>query len=319
MAGLAEAVVLFLLMFFILTFNIIILIVFCGTNRNMARNVNKFFFLCHTIADLLIGLLIMPLAFGAAVAASKSNTAVTTWVFGQPLCETVAFLILILILVVLFMMLAISADHYVAIRWPNRYPAVCSPTRSVCWTVVLCVTASLICLPSTISPAQSFFSRRVYICSVNWAKEQSYFASMGVILCTPLIAGLIFSNSYTLTASYRKAIQPLMIPERGGSMRSDRPTNYRVHCLYSLIFFLVWMPWLLLVIIDGARGFPVSTPDPVYFCLFWLGIGNAAWKFIIYILGCPDFRLGIKILLLRMRVLKFCVCDQTSPIMYETT
>ena len=106
--------------------NTITLLVMAWTDY--LRNINRVYMYSATIADLCIGLFIMPFAIYCLVIYEYGYLGVDS-----KLCHIQAYVTIVFFVSGLYSLCWMNVDHYVAVRKPERYKVMMSPPRSLCW------------------------------------------------------------------------------------------------------------------------------------------------------------------------------------------
>lgn len=97
------------------------------------------YLLSLAIADLLCGLLVVPLSVYPAL--------VHSWVYGDIVCRLIGYLEVTLWAVQVYTFMWISVDRYLAVRKPLRYETVQTKTRCQCWMAFTWISAAMMCCP----------------------------------------------------------------------------------------------------------------------------------------------------------------------------
>ena len=284
---LESFVILFLTTCIIVT-NILILLVLFRT-EHFCDGVNKYFFTSLTVSDLCIGLLITPFSFWASIFGD--------WIYGDKFCHLQAYLCLIFLIASVYSLAWIGVDHYVAIRKPDRYESLMTPMRSICWVVLIWVAALSFCCPPLFGDSRAQYYTQAYVCILSWAQQKAYIVTSGIMLIGPAIICVLLTNMYMFTESYQ---QKKSLYEKCSDTNS-RTECYFVNSLITICYVLTWTPWSALQLHEFWRSSddPLA-PDSLHFYLMWLCIANSMWKFVIYTVFDHNFRIGLKILYLRI-------------------
>ncbi len=291
MAFTFECFLTFLITFCIIVSNILILCVVFKTDR--LDYINKYFFVSMTICDLGIGVFITSFSFWAAI--------FDGWIYGRKFCNFEAYLATIFWIASIYSLTWISIDHYVAIRKPDRYDSLMTPMRSICWLVLIWVAAFSFCCPPLFGESSARYYSEAFICIIDWNLQKAYIITSGVLIITPPTVALAGANLYIFTKAYREKRN---VYEKSTDSNS-RPEHYFVNMLIGVVFFLTWLPWCSLQLNEVLQDdHQVASSPRMHFYLLWFAIANSFWKFIIYSLFDHDFRIGLKIIYLRI------ICSQ---------
>ncbi|XP_052091320.1 probable G-protein coupled receptor 21 [Mytilus californianus] len=297
MAFKIESIVTILFTIAIILTNTIILFVLAWTDS--LRNINKIYFGSLTIADLCVGLFITPFA----VYSTFSNS----WIYEDEIfCHIEAYLMAIFFIAGVYSLSWISVDHYLAIRKPQRHKTAMSTTRSLCWIIFAWLAAFCFCSPPLFSKIQrASYYDEIFMCSIDPGPQKPYFATAGIIVLCPALLALIFTNSYIFTERFRSKkhmFENILIDT------ATRPKNYFMNFVVSIVFFLSWLPWLMLQIAGTFLESHSDYPHKVHFYFLWIAIGNSFYKFFIYMTLSLDFRRGLKQLCCQRE----CSCNQCT-------
>lgn len=110
------------------------------------------YLLSLAVADLLCGLLVVPLSVYPAL--------VHSWVYGDIACRLLGYLEVTLWAVQVYTFMWMSVDRYLAVRKPLRYETVQTKTRCQCWMAFTWISAAMMCCPPLLGfnqPKSDFF------------------------------------------------------------------------------------------------------------------------------------------------------------------
>ncbi|XP_064616146.1 histamine H2 receptor-like [Liolophura sinensis] len=286
----------------ILTFNVLMLFVVGWTDA--FKNINKYFFTSVVFSDLLIGLVITPFAIFSSLYGK--------WVYkDETFCNTQAYLAAMCWIVSLYSMMWINVDHYFAIRKPERHETLMSPVRSACWVALVWVAALSFCGPPLFAlNERTYFVKATFLCVFASQSNTAYFVTSGLLITLPAVLTLVATNAYLFTKAYNKT---KLVCEKVLVDKAMRPQNYRVNALNSLIFVVTWIPWCSVQI--HQHVFPTPNLSPVmqrlHFYTLWVAIGNAWYKFIVYMIFSREFMIGLRRFF--CQVLCRCACKCRLP------
>ncbi|KAL3872156.1 hypothetical protein ACJMK2_040103 [Sinanodonta woodiana] len=278
----------FICLFLILTVVTNTVILCVATWTESLRNVNKVYLYSMTYADLGLGMFVMPFAVYCSIIYQSGHGSVNPY-----LCHIQAYSTMIFILASLYSMAWINVDHYLALRKPERYNLKMSRPRSLCWIIFAWIAAISFCLPPLLSLLswlqEQEFNHSVFICTVQIKSETPYFITAGALVLFPAFVCLSVTNAYLFTPFFKKKekMYKVVLLEV-----STRPKNYHINFVISLIFVGSWMPWCL---VKACELFGTNIPAALNFCTFWLAMGNAYYKFFVYVCMSSEFRRGINV------------------------
>uniref|UniRef100_A0A7E4W8F5 G_PROTEIN_RECEP_F1_2 domain-containing protein n=1 Tax=Panagrellus redivivus TaxID=6233 RepID=A0A7E4W8F5_PANRE len=145
------------------------------------------------IADLLVGLLVMPLTMTYEIYG--------VWILGDILCELWLALDVLFVTASILHICIISLDRYWSVTQPLTYPSRRTPTRmsimiGVAWTVSL-----LICMPPILGWRQP---RKPGICSVSNELGYVLYSSLGSFYIPVIILMLVYWRIYAITKHHSR-------------------------------------------------------------------------------------------------------------------
>ncbi|ELU11716.1 hypothetical protein CAPTEDRAFT_223097 [Capitella teleta] len=282
-----TALILFLAIAIIVS-NILILLVLLRTE--MLAYVNKYFFLSLTIADLGMGVFVVPFSFWTSL--------FQRWIYGDKFCLIEAYLAAIFGIGSVYSLTWLSIDHYVAIRKPDRYESIMTPTRCICWVVVIWVGTFSFCSPPLFGVSQAKYYKEAYLCIIDWQLQKAYFITSSMLLLLPPVIALTIANFYMFTEKYKEKKAAF---EKYTDCNS-RPEMYFVNFLVGMAYVVAWLPWSVLKLYETLHpDEEMRAPAALHFCLIWLAMSNCFFKFLIYVIFYHDFRIGLKILYTQLR------------------
>ncbi|CAL1529648.1 unnamed protein product, partial [Lymnaea stagnalis] len=187
-------------------------------------NFNKTFIYSLTLADLLIGLFITPYSIFLSV--------YKRWVYTSDMfCSVEAYVFTTLMTAKLYSLTWLNVDHYVAVRKPERYNVMMSPTRSLCWIVFSWIVAVSFCCPPLFSFQSAVFNKATSICMIDTKQQVAYMLTAGVLVSIPSLFAMAITSAYLFTKSFKKRIQ---FYEKVYVELSSRPRNYYITCIMCL-------------------------------------------------------------------------------------
>ena len=279
-----ESIAILCITVLVIVTNALILLVVFKTNV-LRRSINKYFFISLTAADLLIGLLVTPFSLWTSM--------FDKWIYGDKFCHVEAYLATIFWTVSVYSMAWLAIDHYVAIRKPERYDAVMTPMRCICWITFVWILALSFCCPPLFGVQRARYYKEAYLCIIDWNLQKAYFITAGTLIIVPPIAGLAYMNLYIFTSSYEQ--RRISFEKSSDIDQSSRPQNYFLNFLVGIVYLLAWTPWCTLQLTEAIHEGPgIMAPVTMHFCFMWFAISNSFWKFLIYVIFGQDFRVGLK-------------------------
>ena len=277
----AECSITLLVTVGIIISNVLIVLIIVWTDS--LRNINKIYFCSLTVADLCIGVFITPFGVISAFGERSIN-------FNTVFCHFEAYLLVVFFIAGLYSLAWISVDHYLAIRKPQRHKIAMTTARSLCWITFVWIAAISFCSPPLFSFERATYYKEVYLCSIFAGPHKPYFVTAGLLVLLPAIVALTVTNAYLFTNTFRKTrhmYETVLLDT------ASRPKNYFMNFIISMLFFITWMPWLVLQIYGALIEKMSDYPHSIHFYVLWFGISNSCLKFFVY-LWSQDFRRGLK-------------------------
>nr|XP_055063770.1 trace amine-associated receptor 13c-like [Misgurnus anguillicaudatus] len=242
------------------------------------------------VADLLIGLIVMPL--------EAIKLIETCWYFGDNLCELYSMFIGLLLSASLSHLILIAVDRYVAVCYPLHYPQKITTTKTImsiciCW---FCSTAYNIAL---ISRSRHSDLHKTDVCYGECTFTVSYAWRV-----TDLIMSLLFPCTVIITLYMRifyvvhqqvKVINSLLKGGKhvmkGSLKRKSEGKAALTLGLIVMVYLLCWIPYFILFPIENTEM--VSTT----LVLLWIIYSNSAVNPLIYALFYPWFKMSVKLII----------------------
>ncbi|XP_023933333.1 G-protein coupled receptor 52 [Lingula anatina] len=272
-----------LIMFLIWFFNILMLVIAWKTCA--LKSINRYFLTSMTVADLLIGIFIVPFSFWTSL--------FSEWVFNDKFCHVEAYLNAILWIVSLYSYMCLCIDHFVGIRKPQRHEAELSPLRCFCWVTLIWISALCFCCPLMFGENRGRYEDNTHLCVIDWSSQRAYFITSGVVITVPALVVITFTNLYIFTDDYKnrkEVYEKFFTWNRGG-----RPENYFAAFVIGLVYLFSWLPWCIVELFDHFKilGYD-KYPQQMDFFLLWLVVSNSFFKLPVFLLCSQEFRDGLK-------------------------
>jgi hypothetical protein len=288
-----ESFIILLLMVCIVGANVVILLVLYRTEH--LTFINRYFFVSLTLSDLFIGAFVVPFSFLSSLFDS--------WVLGDMFCHVEAYLAAIFWIASVYSLMWLGIDHYIAIRKPDRYESLMTPMRCICWVAFIWVAALSFCCPPLFGVSRARYYAPAYLCIIDWHLQKAYFITSGILILIPPIIALSCSNLYIFTAQYR---EQRAVYEKCTDSNS-RAEFYLMNFVVGVMLLLVWSPWCILQVYElylGAEEVAPWSPPSLHFFFMWLVVANSFFKFLVYVVLCHDFRIGLKVLYTQLTCFK---------------
>lgn len=272
--------------------NALTVAVFVTTTVMDPTLVNRHFLLSMTMADLCLGVLVLPF--------SLWTSRYSAWTYSSWLCHAQAYLAAIFWIVSLYSLMWLSIDHMLAIRKMDRYESIMTDMKSKCWVAFVWMGSVFYCLPPLLGVATARYYPEAFICIADWRQQKAYLVASGALICIPPLITITTSNVYMFTSGFK---ENAVLFDKTDSLNS-RPDAYIRNLVITVVYVISWSPWLCVELYELMFGEAEANLHPrVHFYCMWLAIGNSAWKFLVYVCFDQDFRSGLKLV-----YLKVCVC-----------
>ncbi|CAD6190595.1 unnamed protein product [Caenorhabditis auriculariae] len=145
------------------------------------------------VADLLVGLLVMPLTLIYEI--------VGEWRMGLVLCEMWLALDVLFVTASILHICAISLDRYFSVTSPLTYPAKRTPTRMFIYIGVSWIVSLLICLPPIFGWRPE---RKDGECSVSTDLGYVLYSSLGSFYIPVIILIIVYAKIYSITIRHSR-------------------------------------------------------------------------------------------------------------------
>lgn len=246
------------------------------------KDVIGHYLLSLAITDLLIGTLVTPLAFYAALDEQ--------WQYANNriLWKIEAYLEITLWSTTAYVFMWIGVDRYAALTKPSRYEVEQTFTRCKCWIVFTWVTSALLSCPTLFGEMQARYYHEAFICILDWSAMAPYSVTLGVLVIVPSLVSVAYSYSFIL----RKLQNPEDLEDNQKALLETDP-SYMMTFFVILTFVVSWLPWFALRAYETLFRHDLHS-KPLHFCLLWLAIGGGNWKILIYTTMNPEFRKSIR-------------------------
>lgn len=138
------------------------------------REVLTYYLLSLSVADLLVGVLVVPL--------SVYPTLVHHWMYGDVLCKASGYLGAVLWTASIYTLMWMSVDRYVAVRKPIRYEVIQTRTRIQCWVAVSWISALMLCCPPMLGFRGAMYDKEAAVCLLEWNVMPAYAATLASLI-----------------------------------------------------------------------------------------------------------------------------------------
>uniref|UniRef100_A0A1B0D5T3 G-protein coupled receptors family 1 profile domain-containing protein n=1 Tax=Phlebotomus papatasi TaxID=29031 RepID=A0A1B0D5T3_PHLPP len=251
-----------------------ILIIATFLNFRGPSEVINYYLLSLAVADLLCGLLIVPLSVYPALTGE--------WIYGDILCRFIGYLEVTLWSVTVYTFMWISIDiwqfeNLFDMRRFKRKPA-------------------MLCCPPLLGFNKAQFDEEAYVCMLKWGNMAAYSATLAILVLGPSVISIVHNYGYIFIMMRRlKSGAPIHDKEYATAL-AENLANPSHTMSFALIFsfWISWSPLIVVKVYESITGEEFQNPL-VHFGIVWFGVLNSLWKFIILTGMSPHFRLALRI------------------------
>ncbi|CAO1313656.1 unnamed protein product [Diamesa hyperborea] len=284
--ALTQATFILILGIAIVSSNLVIIATFL--NFKGPQDVINIYLVSLACADLLCGLLIVPLSIYPALTGA--------WVYGDIVCRLTGYLEVTLWAITICTFMWISVDRYLAVRKPLRYETVQTKTRCQCWMCFTWISAAMLCCPPIFGKNEPIFDEHAYICMLDWKNMAAYSVTLAILMLGPVLISLFYNYGYIFSMIKKlRSGAPIHDKEYATALAENLANpSHIMSFLLVFIFWLSWTPYLGISIYESITGNIIDNPL-LHFGAVWIGILNSFWKVVIMSLMSPQFRLALRI------------------------
>ncbi|XP_063925483.1 G-protein coupled receptor 52 isoform X2 [Zophobas morio] len=284
--GLTQAGIIFIMAIAIIVTNILIIATFL--NFRGPSEVINCYLLSLAVADLLCGLLVVPLSVYPAV--------VRDWVYGDVVCRLVGYVEVTLWAVTVYTFMWISVDRYLAVRKPLRYETIQTKTRCQCWMAFTWISAAMLCCPPLLGFNQPVFDSDAYICMLDWGSMAAYSVTLSILVLGPSLITIVYTYTYIFNMLRKLRSGYAFHDKEYVTALSENLSNPSHLMSFSLVlaFWASWTPYIGVRLYEYFTGVKIQVQF-LHFGIVWLGFLNSFWKSMILITMSPQFRLALRI------------------------
>lgn len=269
------------------------------------RDVMVYYLLSLAAADLLCGLLVVPLSVYPAVEGE--------WIYGDLVCRVEGYLSVSLWSVSVYTFMWISVDRYLAVRKPLRYETIQTRTRCQCWMLFTWIMGTMLCCPPLLGYTKATFVRDASICMLDWASMVAYSLTLTALVLGPSLCTIVYTYAFIFN-TMRKVRKTVAAPPDKEYVSALADVVANPHHLMAfvliLVFWISWLPWIGLIAYEHFAG-RVDVPL-LRFCVVWIGVLNSFWKALVYIVMIPQFRCGVRLVCMTL-----CCRIKPTPIPFS--
>lgn len=249
------------------------------------------YLLSLAVADLLCGLLVVPLSVYPAL--------VHSWVYGDIVCRLIGYLEVTLWAVQVYTFMWISVDRYLAVRKPLRYETVQTKTRCQCWMAFTWISAAMMCCPPLLGFNQPKFDEKAFVCMLDWKDMAAYTVTLAIMVLGPSLITIVYTYTYIFSMMKRLRSGVPIHDKEYATALSENLSNpsHVMSFVLILTFWLSWLPFIFIRMYEYWGNHRFTVPN-IHFTVFWLGVLNSVWKAVVLLTLSPQFRLMLRILCL---------------------
>ncbi|XGW33378.1 hypothetical protein V3C99_017650, partial [Haemonchus contortus] len=192
---------------------LVVVTVYCDRKLRLQRQ--NWLIISLALADLLVGLLVMPLTLIYEI--------IGEWKMGNVLCEMWLALDVLFVTASILHICAISLDRYFSVTSPLTYPSKRTPTRMFVYIGVAWVVSLLICLPPIFGWRPE---RRPGECAVSTDVGYVLYSSLGSFYIPVIILVLVYARIYSITIKHsRQRLKETERRDQTLSLLTAKPTK----------------------------------------------------------------------------------------------
>ncbi|XP_055065131.2 trace amine-associated receptor 13c-like [Misgurnus anguillicaudatus] len=245
------------------------------------------------VADLLVGLIIMPL--------EATRLIETCWYFGDTICRLFLIIMGLLLATSLSNLVFIAVDRYVAVCHPLLYPQKITTTRTII-IICLCWFCSLFYSISALTTSQSKYTcygECTVIVTFVW-KITDMFLSF-LLPCTVIIT--LYLRIFYVAHHQVKVINSLMrsgkhLTEGSVKRKSESKAALTLGIIMTVYLFC-WIPYYSLTLTPNT-----SMTSVIAYFILWMMYINSGLNPLIYAIFYPWFRASVKHILNLSKIFK---------------
>ncbi|XP_073729832.1 trace amine-associated receptor 13c-like [Misgurnus anguillicaudatus] len=245
------------------------------------------------VADLLIGLIIMPL--------EATRLIETCWYFGETICRLFLIIMGLLITTSLSNLVLIAVDRYVAVCHPLLYPQKITMTRTI---IIICVCwlCSSVYTSSALTTSQSRYNcygECTFIVTFVWKFIDMFLFFL--FPCTFIIT--LYLRIFYVAHHQVKVINSLMrsgkhLTEGSVRRKSENKAALTLGIIVTVYLFC-WIPYYSLSLTPNT-----SMTFIIAYFMLWMLFINSGLNPLIYAIFYPWFRVSVKHILNLSKIFK---------------
>ncbi|XP_061092557.1 histamine H2 receptor-like [Conger conger] len=258
-----------------------------GASRRL-RCVTNCFIVSLAVADLLLGLLVLPLSAMLELMGGR-------WPLGATFCNIYVSLDVMLCTASILNLFAISVDRYVAVTVPLRYPGLVTPARvAVAMAFIWAVSLLLSFLPIQLGwntpdlEVQNRRGRNQSRCLLELNRGYALFDALATFYLPLLVMCGTYYRIFRIARGQARRInsRPSSL-SLAASVREHKATATLAAVLGA--FIVCWVPYFTYFTYIGWREGDGYSPT-TFSVVLWLGYANSTLNPILYAALNRDFR-----------------------------
>ncbi|XP_073730866.1 trace amine-associated receptor 13c-like [Misgurnus anguillicaudatus] len=236
------------------------------------------------VADLLVGLIVMPL--------EAIKLIETCWYFGDTICRLFILTVGLLTSTSLSNLVLIAVDRYVAVCHPLLYPQKITMTRTI---IIICVcwfsssTYNILIVITTSTSKYTCYGECTIIITFAWTIIDLFMSFL--IPCTVIIT--LYLRIFYVAHHQVKVINSLMRSGKHlteGSVRRKSESKAALTLgIIVTVYLFCWIPYFILSLTPNT-----SMTSAIAYFILWMLYINSALNPLIYAIFYPWFRMTVK-------------------------
>ena len=252
-----QSILIFLVMISSLISNFLVAVVLAKKSELLSASSNKFL-LNLTVANFLLGLLVMPFVFASSLKPE--------WIFGEVWCQSSGFLNILFCCVAILTATCLSYDRYHYILNPLTYPVTMSNVKSNILIAVTWLASLFVAILPLTGWGIYGFSRSKSCCTVAWsAPMSSGFSKLFAVLTLVLPLIIMFYAYYHIIKAAKRQARIGQIAVLPASVRNSvssdasRMSNFtgmkavRTTLLVLGTVAVLWGPYIISTLVESNQ------------------------------------------------------------------